>query len=127
MLQILTPEQREEFERCGYFVVNVTGHGRFCILPSKMFNVLHIDTGDCYCAILEGDMPLFDLMLAQKLILENDPTRFFGIANRRRKVAPPTVNESVHPEQVLSARAKRPNPRVRWWMISMIPHESDSP
>jgi hypothetical protein len=46
LLRMLTPAQRDEFQSHGYFAVEVAGRGRFCILPSTMFNVIHMETGD---------------------------------------------------------------------------------
>jgi hypothetical protein len=124
LLRMLTPAQREEFEGHGYFTVDVAGRGRFCILPSNFFNVLHIETGDSYCAAPKIHFPLPDLMLCQKLLLENDPERFFKVANRRRELAIELADERLLPEQVLLARS-RPSPsRVRWSEISMLPYQN---
>lgn len=124
LLRMLTPAQREEFDGHGYFTVEVAGRGRFCILPSNFFNVLHIETGDCYCAIPKIHFPLADLMLCQKLLLENDPERFFQVANRRRELSTDLLDERLLPEQVLRARS-RPSPsRVRWSEISMLPYQN---
>ena len=39
LLRVLTPRQREEFARSGYFAVEVAGRGKFVILPHAMFNI----------------------------------------------------------------------------------------
>jgi hypothetical protein len=82
LLRMLAPTQRREFDVHGYFSVNVPGRGRFWIFPWRSLNVVDPRTGDCYCAVLEGRLPVYDLMLAQKLLLENEPQYFFSVANR---------------------------------------------
>ena len=127
LLRTLTPAQREEFEGHGYFTVEVSERGTFVVLPSTMFNVLHVATGDCYCAVPTVDVPLSDLMLSQKLLLENDPERFFQVANRRRELTAGLVDERLPPDQILRARTRPSRPRVRWSEISMLPYQNDSP
>jgi len=82
LLRMLSPRQRKEFELHSYFSVNVPGRGRFWIFPWRSLNVVDPATGDCYCGVPEGRLPVYDLMLAQKLLLENDPQHFFCVANR---------------------------------------------
>jgi len=121
LLRTLTPAQREEFETRGYFSVQVAKRGRFWILPSTVFNVLHAATGTSYCAGPRSDLPLSDLMLAQKLMLENDPDAFFAVANRRVELIPGRIPESLYPRRVLQARRTAAS-RVRWSDLSMIPY-----
>ena len=82
LLRLLAPDQRAELERRDCFTVSVPGRGRFAILPRRTLNVLDLDNGECYCCITAVEVPLWDLMLAQKLLLENDPEQFFAVANR---------------------------------------------
>jgi hypothetical protein len=81
LLRLLSPVQREEFERRNCLTVTVPGRGRFAILPRRTLNVLNLDSGECYCCITASEVPLSDLMLAQKLLLEHDPEQFFAVAN----------------------------------------------
>jgi hypothetical protein len=81
LVKLLSPVQREELRNRDCFSVNVAGRGRFVILPRKTLNVLNAETGQCYCCVTERDIPVSDLMLAQKLMLENDPEQFFAVAN----------------------------------------------
>jgi hypothetical protein len=81
LIRLLAPVQRDELERRECFTVQVPGRGRFAILPRRTLNVLNLDSGECYCCITATDVPLSDLMLAQKLLLEHDPEQFFAIAN----------------------------------------------
>ncbi len=85
---MLNPRQRREFELHNYFSVNVPGRGRFWVFPWRSLNVVDPGTGDCYCGVPEGRLPVYDLMLAQKLLLENDPQNFFCVANRHPSFAP---------------------------------------
>lgn len=127
LLRVLTPRQREEFARSGYFAVEVVGRGRFVILPDAMFNVLEMATGDCYCAVPATGVPIADLMLAQKLLLESDPDQFFRVANCRREVVVGLMEDEPLPEQVLRARRAPRDARVRWSEVSMIPYRGYLP
>jgi hypothetical protein len=108
LVRMLSAGQRNEFRHQGYFSVDVPGWGKFCILPCRVFNVLHLKTGVCYCAVPQTEVPLSDLMLAQKLLLENDPDRFFKAANRRREFDLGPVDEQSRPLRVLQARSRVP-------------------
>lgn len=127
LLRALSPRQRDEMQRCGYFFVDVANRGRFCILPSPYFNVLHIETGQCYCAVPRVAVPLSDLMLIQKLVLEHDAEAFFRVANCRCEIVPARVDEPSRPGMVLRARSEGRRERVRVSAISMIPHASHLP
>ncbi len=83
LLRTLNPHQRARFMRSGHFTVHAPGWGDFEILPRPVFNVISLDTGICYCAMPEAVVPIADMMLAQKLLLESEPARFFAVANQR--------------------------------------------
>lgn len=83
LLRLLNVQQLRELERHGCFTVKVPDRGTFCILPRSTFNVIHLQTGNLYCCTTEAFVPLSDLMLTQKLLLENEPERFFAAANCR--------------------------------------------
>jgi hypothetical protein len=121
LVRLLDSRQRREFERHGFFPVTVAGRGEFVILPSRFFNVLHVATGDCYCAVPRGDVPLPDLMLSQKLVLENDPERFFRVANRRHELTVVPAEESCLPERVMSTRVAPRRSQLSWRDISLMP------
>lgn len=121
LLRLLTSAQREDFRLRGYFAVQVARRGRFWILPSTIFNVLHAETGACYCAAPRAEIPLSDLMLAQKLLLENNPEAFFAVANRRAELIPGLVDGRLCPDRVMQARRISSRPRVRCSEVSMIP------
>ena len=122
LLRLLDPSQRRDFERHGYFSVQVAGRGTFWILPSTFFNVLHAETGDCYCAVPRAEVPLSDLMLGQKLLLEHEPKAFFRIANRRAELTPDPSDPESGPDRVMQKRNMPPPDRIRWSEVSMIPH-----
>jgi hypothetical protein len=121
LLRLLDPAQRLEFDRHGYFAVQVPGRGKFWILPSRVFNVLHSATGHSYCGATQTEIPLSDLMLAQKLLLENNPDIFFAVANHRLELVPGSTPEHSLPERVMRARRSPPRSRTRWSEVSMIP------
>jgi len=127
LLRALAPKQLQEFARSGYFTVEVAGRGRFVILPDAMFNVLEMATGDCYCAVPATGVPIADLMLAQKLLLESDPDQFFRAANCRHEVIVGLTDDELLPEQILCARKASCNARVRWSEVSMIPYRGYLP
>ena len=83
LLRMLSPAQRAQFQGYGFFCVDVPMRNAFCVLPRHVFNVLDLWTGDHYCCTAGAILPLSDVMLTQKLLLENDPQQFFSVANRR--------------------------------------------
>ena len=112
LMRLLSPAQREEFERRNCLTVTVPGRGRFAILPRRTLNVLNLDSGECYCCITASEVPLSDLMLAQKLLLEHDPEQFFAVANCPSEFLFGTVTAGVP-----GRRPRRPGgvlSRMRW-------------
>ena len=95
LCRMLDGEQKRELQQHGCFTVRVQGRGMFCILPRSTFNVLSLDTGAAYCCNIEAFVPISDLMLAQKLLLENDPEHFFSVANRRSEVCAGSWEEEL--------------------------------
>jgi hypothetical protein len=128
LLRMLSRDQCAQWEAHGFFQVDVAGRGTFRILPRATFNVVQVTTGECYCGVCPTPIPIPDLMLAQKLLLELAPERFFAIANRA------TTGEFVTQGVDVSARARdaagradRGESRVRCSMVSMLPHASYIP
>jgi hypothetical protein len=85
LIRVLRLGQLHDYLRYGYFTVNAPGWGCFQILSRSVFNVVSMESGLAYCAAPDILVPIPDLMLAQKLLLENDPDRFFQVANQRRQ------------------------------------------
>jgi hypothetical protein len=106
LLRLLSPAQRGCFEQRQYFYAEGKDVAHLCILPLSYFNVLDTRTGETLCALPRGRLPLADVMLAQKLILEHEPRAFFRIANRRRELDPKAVQEAERPMWVLRARCE---------------------
>nr|WP_245315216.1 hypothetical protein [Bradyrhizobium yuanmingense] len=82
----LSPRQRFEFERKGYFdVVGCDTGKRYRIRRGTSGNVNEIDEygriGKGWCFVPVGGLALGDVMLAQKIALETDEARVLSIAN----------------------------------------------
>jgi hypothetical protein len=95
LCRMLDADQKRELQQHGCFTVKVSGRGIFCILPRSTFNVLSLETGAAYCCNIEAFVPISDLMLAQKLLLENDADHFFTVANRRSEVCAGSWEEEL--------------------------------
>jgi hypothetical protein len=83
----LDETQREQFERAGSFVVVAPSGRRYRIRSANTSNVRDETDGANYCVQFRSDpqclrIPLEDLLLAQKLLLECDEPEFLRIANR---------------------------------------------
>lgn len=85
LLKTLSPHQRAQFEKSAHFDVEVREDGRYRgtyrIHKGTVFNVEHRESGTRYCARPDGQMPVYDVMLGQKLTLETNPKEFFKQAN----------------------------------------------
>lgn len=85
--QWLSPAQREQLLRKGYFEVlgNETGK-RYRIFPGTSVNVCELDNrgrpqhGLCFTPV--GTLPIGDVMLAQKIALETCESKVNAIARR---------------------------------------------
>jgi len=87
MREWLSAEQREQFDKSGYF--DVVGHnsgGRFRIYDQLSPNVYEIDDAGCHkialCFAPLGGLVRGDVMLAQKIALEADEQNALAVANR---------------------------------------------
>jgi hypothetical protein len=95
----LSPEQRAQFEATKSFeVVGCHTGKRYCIEYGEAANVFEIDEAGCpvmgWCFLPKGGLVAGDVMLAQKIALENDERaallvarRFLVNIRRRRHVA----------------------------------------
>lgn len=113
LTRLLSARQLHELDRHGCFTVRVPERGTFCILPRSTFNVIHLQTGNLYCCTTEAFVPLSDLMLAQKLLLENDPDRFFAAANCRPETFSGPQEQLLR--RVLSGEAQEPRAERSLW------------
>lgn len=86
LTECLSPQQLEEFETHGYFhTVGADGH-LYRIEKGYGHNVFRVENGRDvaeYCIINTEMVPDYDLMLAQKLLLETSPGQFEATANIR--------------------------------------------
>jgi hypothetical protein len=83
----LAPAQRTQFAKRGYFEVVGSETGkRYRIYPGAMSNVCEIDEkghprlGLCFRTI--GELPIGDVMLAQKIALESCESSALAVARR---------------------------------------------
>jgi hypothetical protein len=85
LMETLSPTQRAELTKKGYFHVRV-GAKRFRITRGTAGNVLEVDAKSRvvrkFCAHPATHVPVADVMLAQKLCIEANPKKFFKIANQ---------------------------------------------
>ena len=83
----LSPEQLSEYEATGMFHVtgNVTGTV-YRLHNSRVYNVVPLRDGapfgGGYCVTPDGDPPIGDHLLAQKIWLETDETETLAVANK---------------------------------------------
>ena len=83
----LTREQCIQYQRLGYFEVRGSHSGkRYRIRPARQMNVDQLDERgrrvDVLCFLPEKYVPVSDVMLAQKIMLENDEPAALGVAVR---------------------------------------------
>ncbi len=85
LLRLLSPRQRRQFDRFLAFTVDAGRYGEFAILGRRILNVISVSTLKQFCVGFEPGLyvPVPDVMLSQKLWLENDPVHFFRVANAR--------------------------------------------
>jgi hypothetical protein len=83
----LSPAQRAQFAERGYFEVAGGDTGKqYRIYPGAMSNVCEIDENDrpkvglCFRTL--GELPIGDVMLAQKIALESCESRALAVAGR---------------------------------------------
>ena len=83
----LTPEQCTKYERRGYFEVRGSHTGkRYRIRSARQMNVDQLDDGGrrvaVICFLPAKYVPVSDVMLAQKIVLENDELAAHSVAIR---------------------------------------------
>lgn len=83
---LLTGEQLAEMEAATQFHVRGADGHTYLIRKGYGHNVWRIENGlrtVQYCLVTRGHVPVYDLMLTQKLLLETDPEHFIRTANSR--------------------------------------------
>ena len=81
----LTRDQCVQYECVGYFEVRGSHSGkRYRIRPDRQMNVDQLDESGCRVAVVcflpEKYLPVSDVMLAQKIVLENDELAALKVA-----------------------------------------------
>jgi hypothetical protein len=85
--QWLSRAQLVQYEKYGYFEVTGGGTGKqYRIRPTRQMNVDELDQHGvriaAWCFGPEGELPIGDVMLAQKIALENNEHAALAVANR---------------------------------------------
>jgi hypothetical protein len=83
----LSPAQLEQYEKMGHFEVVGSDSGkRYRIHRHPQMNIEEIDERGArvafWCFVPEGNLPVGDIMLAQKIALETEERAALAIANR---------------------------------------------
>jgi hypothetical protein len=78
LLRCLTPAQARQYQREQRFFVRSQFGRLYCVDRARVKNV-HSDTG-AYCLTTRTPLPLADVMLIQKFMLELDERRFLAEA-----------------------------------------------
>jgi hypothetical protein len=87
----LSPSQRAQYDREGHFdVAGSDSRKRYRIRPERQLNVDEFDERGMRVAVWcfgpERTLPIGDVMLAQKIALENDEPAALAVANRNGAV-----------------------------------------
>jgi hypothetical protein len=90
----LSPAQRARFESYGHFEVKGSRTGkRYRIRADRVVNIDELDARGAqvasWCFAPEGNLPMGDIMLAQKIALESDEDAVLAIAIRHLDPRPP--------------------------------------
>ena len=85
--QWLSPAQLAQYEKYGYFEVMGGESGKhYRIRPTRQMNVDELDQHGArtaaWCFGPDGELPIGDVMLAQKIALENNERAALALANR---------------------------------------------
>ena len=87
LMQNLSPTQRQQYERHGYFdVIGGDTGNRYRIRHGYQMNVAQLDQNGrrarLLCFMPRGGLPVGDIMLAQKIALELFEADAISVANR---------------------------------------------
>ncbi len=97
----LSPAQRETFDAYGYVDVLGSESGqRYRIYYGSISNIRELNEKDDpvagLCFAPAAALPPGDVMLAQKIVLENDESRALAIANRFHSTSQPIQVRNAH-------------------------------
>jgi hypothetical protein len=79
----LDGEQRQNWNDTRSFEVVAASGRRYTISHYRPFNIHSEDTA--YCIQVEEKIPVYDKLLAQRLLIAADERLFLSLANRRRR------------------------------------------
>jgi hypothetical protein len=102
----LSPQQRAQYQSSGSFEVTGSDSGtRYRIWRARQMNIEELDSDGkpaaIWCFLPEGRLPCGDVMLAQKLALENDEQAALAVAKQATARAP---IEGVAPASAVNSR-----------------------
>jgi hypothetical protein len=100
-LGTLDDKQRESWRRNRRFdVIGASGQS-YTISPYQAFNIACC--GELFCVRVDGEIPVFDKLLAQRLLIEADERLFLMLANTRSHR--PTMKRALRGERSCSEQA----------------------
>mgnify|MGYP001558038694 CR=1 FL=1 len=87
LLDNLNDEQTAHFTADKSFIVVAPDNQRYRIQKKMSYNVSLLDKDNCskqfYCTVFEDKtIPVYDLMLSQKIMIESGDNNFFRLANK---------------------------------------------
>lgn len=90
LVLLLTPRQQHQLKTAGYFDVTTRAGHLYRIVAGGSFNIHRVDTlgsvfqsYERFCLESATLIPVADVLIAQKLLLEADEPMFLRLANRR--------------------------------------------
>ncbi len=95
----LTPRQRRSWRLRRRFSVEAASGTRYTVVPYDSYNIRTSDA--LFCLQVSGATPVYDKLLAQKLLIECDETLFLATANIR------TYSEDWQPRREAARRSCR--------------------
>lgn len=113
LLRNLDAGQEESFKKDGSFRVTAKDGKVYTVKTARSFNVVAED-GTKYCG-QTVDTPVEDQMLAQKLLLEHEPEKFFKNANVSPASGAMTATEiNIRQNQMIDMVRLRPGSIINW-------------
>lgn len=113
LIRNLDAGQEKSFKADGSFRVTAKDGKVYTIKTARSFNVVAED-GTKYCGQLV-DTPIEDQMLAQKLLLQHDPEKFFKNANVSPAIATPTIATEIHQRWLAQTEMLMQRPQIFRW------------
>jgi hypothetical protein len=90
LLRLLSPRQRRKYRKSQSFTVTAASGRKYRILPTRILNVEELKpksrkkVARAWCMVpSDRDVPVYDQMAAQMLLLQADEEKFKEIATRR--------------------------------------------